>query len=162
MAVALPRMVAPRRGFRSGSGTLFRSKNGRPKQKRNSPQNERVFGLNEDRDQTKQKKKGIHHKSVELRFHTIIWCHPKIVTPGAGSPPPQATPLPMANRLKTTGLGINNHYHNLPSVYGHKKCTSGQRIELHLIDVFLKLRKSPTAQIHILITLIKKLIRVRP
>ena len=31
--------------------------------------------------------KGIHHKSVELWFHIIIWCHRKMVTPGAGRSP---------------------------------------------------------------------------
>ena len=34
------------------------------------------------------KKQGIHHKSVELWFHIIIWCYPKMVSPGAGRPPP--------------------------------------------------------------------------
>ena len=39
------------------------------------------------------KKQGLHHKSVQLWFHIIIWCHskwcyPKVVSPGAGRPPP--------------------------------------------------------------------------
>ena len=32
------------------------------------------------------KQQGLNHKSVELWFHIIIWCHPKLVSPGAGSP----------------------------------------------------------------------------
>ena len=65
-----------------------------PKKKRSSPQNQWVCGP-QNRDQTKCKQVGIHHKSVELWFHIIIWCHPKMVTPGAGRPsrPPLATPL---------------------------------------------------------------------
>ena len=44
------------------------------------------------------KKKDILHKSVGLWFHIIIWCHskwchPEMVTPGAGRPPPLAMPL---------------------------------------------------------------------
>ena len=57
------------------------------KKKKSSPQNQRVFGPIEDRDQIKLKKKGIH-KLVELWFHIITWCHPKMVTPGAGRHPP--------------------------------------------------------------------------
>ena len=38
------------------------------------------------------RKKDLLHKSVEIWFHLIIWCHPKMVTPGAGRPP-LATPL---------------------------------------------------------------------
>ena len=57
--------------------------------KRPSPKNQWVFGSKEDGCQTKWKKKDIYHKSVELWFHIIIWCHPKwchpkMVTPGAG------------------------------------------------------------------------------
>ena len=34
---------------------------------------------------TKQNEKQVlYHKSVELWFHIIIWCHPKMVSPGAG------------------------------------------------------------------------------
>ena len=34
----------------------------------------------------KMNKQGLHHKSVEFwfQFHIIIWCHPKMVSPGAG------------------------------------------------------------------------------
>ena len=39
-----------------------------------------------------ERKKNLHHKSVEIWFHFIIWCHSKMVTPGAG-PPFFATPL---------------------------------------------------------------------
>ena len=44
-------------------------------------------------------KRGLHHKSGELWFHIIIWCHPKwchpkMVTPGQAAPSaPLATPL---------------------------------------------------------------------
>ena len=62
-------------------------KYGKTKKKKSSPKNQWVFSPNEDGDQTKWKKKGIHHKSVELWFHIIIWCHPKMVTPVAGRLP---------------------------------------------------------------------------
>ena len=39
----------------------------------------------------KTKNKGLHHKSVELWFHIIVWCHPKIVSPQAGRLPCDAT-----------------------------------------------------------------------
>ena len=49
------------------------------------------------------RKKNLHHKSVEIWFHFIIWCHPKLVTPGA--PPP---PSPSLRHLCcTTGTYIN-------------------------------------------------------
>ena len=42
-----------------------------------------------------QKKQGLHHKPVELWFRIIIWCQPKMVSPGASRPrsPSYATAL---------------------------------------------------------------------
>ena len=53
-----------------------------------------VFSSNEDG------KTNLHHKSVEIWFHFIIWCHPKMVTPGAGCPPYQ-------HHCCTTGTYMN-------------------------------------------------------
>ena len=39
----------------------------------------------------KQGLQGLHHKSVELWFHIIIWCHPQMVSLGAGRPPSNTT-----------------------------------------------------------------------
>ena len=56
------------------------------------------------------KKQGLHHKSVELWFHIIIWCHPKWGRPGRAAPlPPLATTLagallPLDPRLDTLEL----------------------------------------------------------
>ena len=73
--VALLRMVVPGVGFRGAP--FFGPKLGDDQKKKSSPQNQTVFGPNEKRDQTKRKKKGIHHKSVELWFRIIIWCPQK-------------------------------------------------------------------------------------
>ena len=50
------------------------------------------------------RKKDFYHKSVKIRFHFIIWCHPKIVTPEAGRPPPHLLPLPLATPLSVIAI----------------------------------------------------------
>ena len=51
------------------------------------------------------KKHGFHLMSVELWFHIMIRCHPKMVSPGAGRPPSYASDL----ELLIGGDLLQNH-----------------------------------------------------
>ena len=89
-------MMAPGAGF--CGGTRYRSKNRcRPKKqkKRSSLQNKLVFSPKVCDDQEKKKQKKTNNMWVfglEKKNKHVKWCHPKMVTPGAGRPP-LATPL---------------------------------------------------------------------
>ena len=85
-------MVAPVAGLRGVS--LFQSKNRwRPKNQKKKGLRRKISGfLVQLRLETKKMKKhGLHHKSVELWYHIIIWRHPGRATLSNPRPPSDAT-----------------------------------------------------------------------
>ena len=64
------------------------------------------FGPEIGEDQKKQKQ-SLHHKLVVLWFHIIIWCHSKMVSPGAGHPRPLSFATAVTDEVKVLILTIS-------------------------------------------------------
>ena len=82
-------MMAPGAGFRGG--TLYGPKNRRRPKKRSLLQNELVFSLQVCDDQKKKSSPTVQWVCSLKRNKQNKWCYPKMVTPGAGRDPSDAT-----------------------------------------------------------------------